>query len=148
MRAWQLWRLAARRGVQLIVVGIENGRGKRRAALRQRDGNAEAGIVMGEIRGAVERVDVPAKFGSGVLAGALFRGDGVAGEKFVDAGNNILLGALVRLRDEVDFVALVANVQRPGELLDKDLSRFLSNLHRRLQIIFPHQLASRKRVAK
>ena len=94
---------------------------------------------MGEIRGAVERIDVPPKFGSGVLASALFGGDGVPRKIFVEAGNNELLRALVRLRDQIHFVAFVANIQRPREFLDEDLSGFLGNLDGSLQIVFRHR---------
>ncbi len=82
---------------------------------------------------------MPAKFGSGVLAGALFGGDGMAGEILIEAGNDELLGALVGLSDEIDFVAFVANVQRAGELLHEDLASFLGNLDGGLQIVFEHR---------
>ena len=93
---------------------------------------------MGKIRGAVERINMPAKFGSGVLARALFRGDGVAGKIFVDAGDNELLGALVGLRDDVGFVAFVANVKRARKFLHEDLAGSLGNLDGGLEIVFGH----------
>jgi len=130
---------AARGGIQLVVVGIEDHGGEQRVALRQRDGNTETGIVMREIRGAVERIDVPAKFGSGVLAGALFRSDGVARKQIVDAGDNELLGALVGLRDDVHFVAFVANVERSGEFFHENFACVLRDLNGSLEIVFGHR---------
>ena len=90
---------------------------------------------MGEIGGAVERIHVPAKFGSGVLAGALFGGDGMTGEILVETTDNELLGALVGLGDDVDFVAFVADVERAKEFLHEDLAGFLGNLEGGLQIV-------------
>src|ERR1700682_6412071 len=55
---------AARGGEQFIVKRIEDHGGEKRIPLGESDRNAEAGIPMGEIRGAVERVDVPAKLRS------------------------------------------------------------------------------------
>src|SRR5215467_6302171 len=129
---------AARGGVELVVERIENYGSEERVALGKGDGNGEAGIVVREICSAVERVDIPAKFGSGVLPGAFFGGDGVAGEKLVDAGDDELFGALVGLRDDVHLVAFVANVERPGELLHEDLSGFLSDLDGSLEVVFGH----------
>src|SRR5215472_1023302 len=57
---------------------------------------------------------------------------------FVEARNDELLRALVRLRDQVHFVAFVANVQRPREFLNEDLSGFLCNLDSNFQVGFRH----------
>ena len=120
------------------MVGIEDGGSEQRVALGERDGNTETGIAVCEIGGAVERIDVPAKFGSGVLTGAFFCSDGMAGEILVETTNDELLGALVGLGDEVDFVAFVANVQRAGEFLHEDLAGFLSDFDDGLQIALGH----------
>src|SRR2546429_441662 len=104
---------ASRCRVQLVVVGIEDCSGKQRVALGQRDGNAETRIVMGEIRGAVERIDVPPKFGSGVLASALFGGDGVPRKIFVEAGKKEFLPRLFRPRGQGPLAPLFADNQRP-----------------------------------
>ena len=72
------WPRAA--GEEFVVVGIEDHAGDHRVALREPHRNAEARIVVREIRGAVERVDVPAKFGSGVAAGAFFGDDAMLRE--------------------------------------------------------------------
>src|SRR2546430_9410455 len=44
-----------------MVIGIENRRGKKGIPLGESDRNAKAGIPVGKIRGAVERINVPAK---------------------------------------------------------------------------------------
>src|SRR2546429_441664 len=120
---------ASRCRVQLVVVGIEDCSGKQRVALGQRDGNAETRIVMGEIRGAVERIDVPPKFGSGVLASALFGGDGVPRKIFVEAGKKKILPAPFPPRDQGHLLALLSNIQPPPEFLREDLFRFVGQLH-------------------
>ena len=129
---------AAGGGVKFIVERIEDHGGQERVTLRQSNGNAEAGVAVSEIRGAVERIDVPAKFGSGLLTGAFLGGDGVAGEVLVEAGDDGVLGALVGLGDEVHFVAFVANVERAGKFFHEDLAGFLGNLDGGLEVAFGH----------
>jgi hypothetical protein len=46
------------------------------------DGNAEAGIAVGEIGGPVERVNVPAVFGVVIFPESFFSSDGVRREIF------------------------------------------------------------------
>jgi len=56
--------MAARGGEKLVVKRIEDRSGENRIALGERNRDAEARISVREIGGAVERVDVPAKFRS------------------------------------------------------------------------------------
>jgi hypothetical protein len=91
-----------------------------------------------EIRGAVERVHVPAKFRGAIVTSALFRSDGVVGEIFGNPFDDGALRALVGLGDEVGF-PFVGNVRRTMELFAKDLSGFLSNFDRSFEIVFGHE---------
>ncbi len=53
---------AAGGGKEFVVKRIEARRGEQRIPLGERDRNAEARIAVRKIRGAIERIDVPAKF--------------------------------------------------------------------------------------
>src|SRR5229473_7719220 len=74
--------LAARGGEKFVVKRIEDRGGEKRIALGECDRDAEARISVREIRGAVERIDVPAKFRSrsALMPGSLFGGDGMVGK--------------------------------------------------------------------
>lgn len=50
--------------------------------MSERDGDAETWITVGEICGAVERVDVPAKFSVVIFAETFFGGNRVSWEIF------------------------------------------------------------------
>ena len=93
--------------------------------MRERDGNAEAGIAVGEIRGSVERVDVPAIFGVVIAAETFFGGDGVGREIFGEAIDDGLFAAFVGLRDEI-YVAFVLYFRRAGVLFAENFSSFES----------------------
>ena len=67
-------------GKKLFINGVVNNTGDDLMAVRESNGHTEAGIAVGEIGGAVERVDVPAVLGVMIFAEAFFRGDGVGGE--------------------------------------------------------------------
>lgn len=90
-------------------------------AVSECDRDAEAGIAMGEICGAVERVHVPAIFGVVITAETFFGGDSVGGEIFREAIDDGLFAAFVGLGDEVD-VALVFYFRRAGVLFAKNFS--------------------------
>jgi hypothetical protein len=114
-------------GEKFVVKRIEDDSGEKSSAMFESDGNGEAGIAMSEIGGAVERVHVPAKIGSVVAASSLFGDDGVIGKIVSEARDDELLGAAVGLSDEVDFIALVADLGRAGKFFDEDLAGFLSD---------------------
>ncbi len=120
---------AARGGEEFFVKGVEDDRSKKRVALGEGDRDAEARVAVGEIGRAVERIHVPAKLRSrsAFVTRSLFGRNGVLRKIFGEPGNDGLLGALVGLRDQVDFTALVADVHRPGKFLDQDLPGFLGD---------------------
>src|ERR1700681_4251354 len=74
--------LAASGCEEFLVDRVVNHRGDKRIMLRQSQRNAEAGIAVREIGGAVERIDVPSKArsGGGLVATAFLGGDGMVGE--------------------------------------------------------------------
>src|SRR5207245_982053 len=80
-----------------IVNGIVNDAGKDSPVLRKRDRNGEAGILVGKVCCAIERIDMPTKLSAAFVACAFFGGDGVLGEKFREAGDNRPLAATVSL---------------------------------------------------
>ena len=94
-------------------------------AVGEGDRDAETGIAVGEIRGSVEWVDMPAIFGVVITAETFFCGDGVGGEIFGEAIDDGLLTAFVGLRDEVD-VTFVFYFRRAGVLFAENFSGFES----------------------
>src|SRR5712692_11106134 len=98
---------AAGRGEKFIAVRIKDDSGEKRVTLREGKGDAEAGIAVGEIGGAVERIHVPAELGGRFLASAFFGGNGVFRKIFDKARDDELFGAFVGLGDKVYFVAFV-----------------------------------------
>ena len=93
---------------------------------------------MGEVGGAVERINVPAEFGGVFLAGAFFGGDGVVREIFIEARDDGLLGALISLRDDVHFVAFIADVRRARRFLDEDFAGFLGDFDGGFEVVLGH----------
>lgn len=106
---------------QFFVDGIVDDADNDFVAVGERDGDTEAGIAMGKIRGAVERVDVPAKFRFVVFAEAFFGGDSVRRKIFGEAVDDDLFAALVGLCDEVD-VAFVFDFRRTSVFLAKNFA--------------------------
>jgi hypothetical protein len=67
---------------KFFINGIVDDAGEDLIALREGDGDTEARVAVGEICGAVEGIDMPAKFGVVIFAKAFFGGDCVRGEIF------------------------------------------------------------------
>jgi hypothetical protein len=116
---------AAGSSEEFFVNWVINDAGDDLVAVRERDGNAEAGIAVGEIGGSVERVDVPAIFGVVITAETLFGGDGVRGKMFREAIDDSLFTAFVGLRDEVD-VTFVFYFRRARVLFAENFPGFES----------------------
>jgi hypothetical protein len=129
---------AAGGGKKFAVERIEDHGGEKRVALSERDGNAKTRIAVREVGGAVERIDVPAEFGSSFLAGAFFGGDGMVREIFVEARDDELFRAFIGLGDEIHFVAFVADVQRARQFFDKDFAGFLGDFDGGFKVVFGH----------
>ena len=98
---------------------------------------------MGKIGRPIQRVHVPAKFRVAFVPGSLFRGDGVLWKIFCKARDNRFLGALIRLRDQVD-VALIADLDGPVELFAQDFASFLGNFNGGIEVIFAHEEMARR----
>src|SRR5262249_41197247 len=69
--------LAAGCSVELLINRVVNHTDKNLIAMRKGDGHTEARVSVGEIRCAVEGIDVPAILGVVILAEAFLGGDGV-----------------------------------------------------------------------
>ena len=125
---------------EFVIEGIENYRSEKRAPLGERNGNAETGITVGEIGGAVERINVPAEFGSGraFVTSSLFGGDGVVGKIFCEPLDDSFFGTFVGLGDEIDFVAFVVEVERARQFFDEDFAGFLGDFGGGFEIVFGH----------
>src|SRR5713226_7044573 len=137
--------LAARGGEKFVVKGIEDRGGEKRIALGERNRDAETRISVREIRGAVERIDVPAKFRrrSALMPGSFFGGDGVVGKIFGETLDDEAFGPLVRLRDEIHFVAFVSDVQRARQFFDQDFAGFLGDFDGGCEIVLRHRAGPR-----
>ena len=103
---------------------------------------------MRKICGAIERVYVPAEFRCGFAPRAFFGGNGVLRKVFMDSFDDGALGALVRLRDEIDLLPLVTDFHRLRQLFDKNLACFPGDLDRSFQIVLGHGKESSARVTK
>ena len=90
---------------------------------------------MGEVGGAVKRIDVPTKFGIAIVAGAFFGGDGVSRKIFLEADDDGPLAALVRLGDQIN-VTFVVNVRRKRILLAQNLAGFKCGFNRGIKKFF------------
>src|SRR6266699_5731970 len=106
--------LAARGGEKFIVKRVEDHCDQKLIPLGECDGNAEPGIAMGKIGGAVQRIDVPAKLRSrcALMARSLFGSDRVVGKVSGQALDDEPFRALVRLGDKIDLVAFIAKLER------------------------------------
>src|SRR6266852_3988858 len=83
------------------------------------------------------------------MPGSLFGGDGVVGKIFAEALDDEAFGALVRLRDEIHFVAFVSDVQRARQFFDEDFAGLLGDFDGSFEIVLRHRqvlgsLASRQ----
>ncbi len=95
---------------------------------------------MGEIRGAVERIDVPAKLRSrsALMPRSLFGGNGVLGKVFGEALDDEPFRALIGLRDEIHLVAFVGDIQRTRQFFHQDFPRFLGDFYGGLEVVLRH----------
>src|SRR5262249_5886219 len=73
---------AASRGIEFFVNRVVDDTYENLITMRKSDRHTEARVAVSEIRCAVERINVPAKFGVVVLAEAFFRRDGVGWKIF------------------------------------------------------------------
>src|SRR5260370_2494639 len=131
---------AARGGEKFVVKRIEDRGGEQRIPLGKSDRDAKAGISMSEVRGAVKRINVPAKFGSrsALMPRALFGSNSVVGKVLSEALDDEALRTLVRLSDEIDFVAFVANVKRARQFFNQDFPGVLRNFNGGFKIGIVH----------
>ncbi len=130
----------ARGGEKLVVERIEDDGGEKRVSLCERDGNAEAGVAVREVRSAVERINVPAKLRSrsALMARSFFGCNSMVGKVFAQPLDDEPFRALVRLGDEIHFVAFVANVERARQFFDQDFAGFLGDFNCGFKVAFGH----------
>jgi len=117
--------IAAGSSEEFFVNWVINDTGHDFVAVGESDRDAETGIPVREIRGAVEWVDMPAIFGVVITAETLFCGDGVGGEIFGEAIDDGPFAAFVGLGNEVD-VTFVFYLRWAGVLFAKNFSGFES----------------------
>src|ERR1700687_2452208 len=72
------------------------------------------------------------------MPGSLFGSDGVVGEVFGEALDDETFRSLVRLRDEIDLIAFVGNVQRTGQFFDEGFAGFLGNFDGGFEVVLGH----------
>src|SRR5450432_1545395 len=93
--------------------------GKAGGAMFEAHGNAKYRVAMGEIRCAVERVDVPAIFVVDAVASSLFAVDAVAGKVLVEALDDEAFAGAVGLGDEVYFTFVFGGDRAVVELANE-----------------------------
>src|SRR5438309_3509075 len=99
---------------EFVVERIENDSGEQRGSLCKRNGNAETGIAVRIVRGAVKGINVPAEFRSrcALVPGSLFGSNSMVRKVLCQPLDDEPFRSLVRLSDEIYFVSFVANVER------------------------------------
>ncbi len=115
--AVQIRAFSARRREHFVADGIEHDARDRLAVLGEADRDGEAGIAVREVRGAVERIHVPAVFRARRSRPAAFFGDNrVIGKMFSRSRATIKrFGTAIRFRDDIHFT-FVGNLFRAVEL--------------------------------
>ena len=88
--------ISARSSEQFIPDGIENNADERLTVFDQTDGCGETRIAVREVRGAVERIDVPDVWRSRRRSRAFLRHYVVGWKVFAELGEDQGLGAAVR----------------------------------------------------
>src|SRR6266446_5026805 len=131
---------AAGGGEKFTVKWVEDYCGERLIPLGERDGDAEPGIAVGKIGGAIERIDVPAILRSRrtLMPGSLFGSNSMVGKVFGQPLDDEPFRALVRLRYEIDFVAFVPKLERARQFLQQGFSGFLRNCNCYFEIGIVH----------
>src|SRR5580765_4139942 len=127
--------IATRSGKELVINRMVDDASENCVVLRERNRDREARILMRKIGGAVERIDMPAKFGIAFVPGTFFCRDGMVGKIFRKAGDNSFFAATVRLSDQIN-VTFVTNVRRQGVFPAQNLAGFESSLNRGIQKLF------------
>src|SRR5580693_4967180 len=128
---------AAGGGEQLVIERIVDHASEKSAALCKRDRYRKTRIAVRKIGRPVQRIHMPAKFRAAFMAGSFFRGDGVLRKILGQPSDNGLLGALIRLRDQIN-VALVRNLRRVIEFFAQNFPCFLGGFYGGFEIVFIH----------
>ena len=131
--------LAAGGGKEFVVDGVIDDTSHQGVALLERDRDAEAGVAVGEICGAVERVNVPAKFRRTFVPRAFLGSDRVVGEILCESLDDGPLGTLVGLGDQIG-IALVDDMRWPVKFFAKNLAGFLGDFDGGFEVTFGHKL--------
>ena len=96
------------------------------------------------VGGAVKWINVPAEFRSrsALVPRSLFSRNGMVGKVSCQSFNDEPFRALVRLRDEIDFVSFVANVERARQFFDKYFARLLGDFDRgaKIGVVHPNNI--------
>src|SRR5580692_2363382 len=111
------------RGEEFARHGLKDYTDNQLARFLKSERHAEAGVPVGKIGGAVERIDVPAERRVAFPASTLLGYNRVLGKMGPQPRNDGLFGALVGLRYDIDF-ALIADLNRTVEFLEQNRSRF------------------------
>src|SRR5207244_13504521 len=91
-----------------------------------------------------DRINGPAAFRSrsALMPRSVFSRDGMVGKVLCQPRDDVPFRALVRLRDEIDFVSFVANVERARQFFDKYFARLLGDFYRgaKIGVIHPNNI--------
>src|SRR5215813_7178299 len=109
------------------------------------NGDTEDGVPVCEVRGPVERVDIPAVFCTSVAASAFFAHNAMFGPMSLQPLHNELLGGAIGSCHQVDF-ALVLNLDVAVEVTHQKRTGFASNRFE-LRQIFAHRARTAESVA-
>src|SRR5260370_10072316 len=125
---------------KFVVKRIESRGGEQRISLGKSDRDAKAGIAVGEIRGAIQRINVPAKFRSrsALMPRSLLGSNGVLGKILREPLNDQPFRTPVRLRDQIHLIAFVCEIPRARQFFHQDFPGFLRNLYGSVEIVLGH----------
>ncbi len=124
---------AAFRGEHFLADGVVNHAGDNLARLFQAERDIEHGEAVGEVGGAVQRIDEPAEFRGALVAAALFGHDAVGGEVGAQAFHHEFFTGAVGFGHQVE-IALEFERDAPFEIVGQQCARFARDLHRCFEV--------------
>src|ERR1039458_10488544 len=89
-------------GEEFVAGGVVENAGDELALAFQSHGDAEDRVTVGEVGGAVQRIDIPAEAAAVGIARALFADDVMLVPRGAQAGDDQLLAGAVGLGDQID----------------------------------------------
>ena len=127
---------AAFGGEHLLPDGIVDHAGDHLAGVFQPHRDIEHREAVGEVGGAVQRIDKPAVFGGALVAAALFGHDAVRGKVRAQAFDHQFFVGAIGLRHQVEF-AFEFEGNAALEVIGQQRAGLAGNLHRCFQVRQP-----------